>query len=268
MISRIYHFFGLLICTTGLGLILFLATSRFYSPPQAKPSQTYSAASPLVDQENPLRSFVELSGIDFTRQLATKPEVLKIDAPPFSVPQPDPNESNDLTPLNSTSISKNISPAKPIENRNEITRLVIPDLRLDAPIKFIPLKENSWELDDLGLSVAWLGNTTDDHTIRNLVLAGHVTVRDGSHGPFRYLSRLTPGAHLFVYSERYIYTYQVRELYLVYPQDAYITDNTTESQLTLITCATWNEKTKTYLRRQVVIADLLKVAPYPKNIVN
>jgi LPXTG-site transpeptidase (sortase) family protein len=145
---------------------------------------------------------------------------------------------------------------------------VIPDLRLDAQVNYVPFQGNTWELDDLGQSVAWLGNTTDDLTVRNLVLAGHITVRDGSHGPFRYLSRLSPGARLTVYSERYIYTYQVRELYLVYPQDAQITENTTESQLTLLTCATWNEKTKTYLRRQIVVADLVKVESYPKSIVN
>jgi LPXTG-site transpeptidase (sortase) family protein len=109
---------------------------------------------------------------------------------------------------------------------------------------------------------------TGDETVRNLVLAGHVTVRDGSHGPFRYVSRLAPGARLIVYTERYIQTYQVRELSLVDPEDAYVTEDTTQSQLTLLTCATWNEKTKTYLRRQVIIADLIKVEPYLKGIVN
>jgi LPXTG-site transpeptidase (sortase) family protein len=99
-------------------------------------------------------------------------------------------------------------------------------------------------------------------TAKNLVLAGHITVWDGTHGPFRYLSRLEPGAKIMVYTNQYIYTYQVREILIVKPEDAYLTKDTSNSQLTLLTCATWNEKTKSYLRRQVVFADLLEVEPY------
>ena len=253
---------GFVVCVTGLSALLFLATSRFYT---LSTSNSVKAAQEPQVQNHPNQAISpseEVSGNKPTQQPLTRREFPELDVPLFSIPSPEPNPVTDINYSTSTSKSRRNPLASPTETGNTVIRLVIPDLRLDAQVRFIPFEGNTWNLNDLGQSVAWLGNMTGRETTSNLVLAGHVTVQDGTHGPFRYLSRLTPGAKLTVYTDQYIYTYRVRELSIVKPEDAHLTGDTPHSQLTLLTCATWNEKTKSYLRRQVVMADLLKVEPY------
>lgn len=267
--ARFFRITGLFICVSGLGLVLLLATSRFYSPPEAYPVQAAAEIEIPSDHEIKFSNWREITGSQIDQQPVIIPTVTQPEALLFSVPEID----QDPTEETAASVNSTINNEKKLstssrEQSNAITRLVIPELRLDAPVEYVPFTVFTWELDDLGQSVAWLGNMKGDGIARNLVLAGHATVFDGSHGPFRYLSRLTPGAELIVYTERYVYSYRVRELSLVEPEDAHITENTAESQLTLVTCATWNEKTKSYLRRLVVIADLLKVEPIPQEIMD
>ena len=80
-----------------------------------------------------------------------------------------------------------------------------------------------------------------------------------SHGPFRYLWKLNPGEEIILYDGYLIYTYVVREQLLVYPEQSSVLNDTSQPQLTLITCTTWDEETLSYLRRLVVFADLEKV---------
>jgi LPXTG-site transpeptidase (sortase) family protein len=142
---------------------------------------------------------------------------------------------------------------------NEFERLVIPTLKVDAQLISKPYSELSWDITDLGHSIALLGDIPQQETLNNTVLAGHVTVRNGSNGPFRYLSKLNPGDKLYLYTERFIHTFIVREQVLVYPDETSVIQDTPHPQLTLITCTTWDEKTLSYLRRRVVFADLEKV---------
>jgi LPXTG-site transpeptidase (sortase) family protein len=267
--ARFLRVTGLFICVSGLGLVLLLATSRFYSPPAAYPVQAAVEIEIPSDHEIEFSGWRELTGSQIDQQSAITPSVTQAGALLFSVPEIDQNPIEETSAsVNSTLNNEKTLSTSSQEQSNAITRLVIPELRLDAPVEYVPFTVFTWELDDLGQSIAWLGSMKGDGIARNLVLAGHATVFDGSHGPFRYLSRLTPGAELIVYSERYVYFYRVRELSLVEPEDADITENTADSQLTLVTCATWNEKTKSYLRRLVVIADLLKVEPIPQEIMD
>ena len=264
--ARYLRTVGFVVCVTGLSVLLFLATSRFYTLPTASSVQAAQEYESHSHPDQAMSPLGEDSGTEPMRQSVIRQEVPKLDVPLFSVPPLHPSPANEIATSGSTPNRRRTFPDLPNETGNSIIRLVIPDLRLDAPVRYIPFVGNTWNVNDLGQSVAWLGNMNGNDTVRNIVLAGHVTVFDGSHGPFRYLSRLTPGAQLTVFSERYIYLYRVRELSVVEPEDAYITENTEDSQLTLVTCATWNEETKTYLRRRVVIADLLKVEPYQQGM--
>lgn len=256
------------ICVTGLGVILILATGRFYSQPGARLVQAAPEYEGSASPESGIPPSAQAFEKKTARQSNIEPAFTQSEAPPLSVPPPGNSLAGGIDLPDSLSTSGRDTSTQVLKQTNAITRLVIPDLQLDAQVKYVPFQGNTWNVNDLGQSVGWLGNMTGDETVRNLVLAGHVTVRDGSHGPFRYISRLAPGSRLTVYTERYIQTYQVRELSLVDPEDAYVTEDTPHSQLTLLTCATWNEKTKSYLRRQVIIADLIKVEPYLKGIVN
>lgn len=258
--ARFLRAIGFIACVTGLSVLLFLATNRFYTQSGANP--VLAAQKSEIDNhlDRPILSSEENSETKSTRPIVSRQEVSTPEVPFFSVPQTNPVPKEIVSSRKSPD-NKKTSSTSPAEPVNAVIRLVIPELRLDAKVQYIPFEGNTWDLNDLGQSVAWLGKMSGKETIRNLVLAGHITVGNGTHGPFRYLSRLDPGAKITVYTNHYILTYQVRELLIVKPEDAHLTADTSESQLTLLTCATWNEKTRSYLRRQVVFADLLEVEP-------
>jgi LPXTG-site transpeptidase (sortase) family protein len=138
-------------------------------------------------------------------------------------------------------------------------RIIIPSIKVNAKIVTKPYTELTWDLTSLGHDVAALDDVPTQTTGNNLVFAGHVTVRNGSHGPFRYLFRLLPGDIVILEDEEYTYTYSVRDQILVYPEESSVLNDTPNLQLTLITCTTYDEETSTYLRRRIILADLEKV---------
>lgn len=138
-------------------------------------------------------------------------------------------------------------------------QVVIPTLKINTPLVSMPYSDVSWDLSTLGQDIAQLANIPNQTSLNNIVLAGHVTVRDGSNGPFRYLWRLNPGDQIILKDKDNIYTYAVREQVLVYPDDTSVLADSPDPQLTLITCTTWDEATLSYLRRRVIIADLERV---------
>ena len=141
----------------------------------------------------------------------------------------------------------------------EFERIIIPSLKVNTNIVYKPYSELTWDISNLGHDVAALEDIPNQTSDNNLVFAGHVTVRNGSHGPFRYLFRLTRGDRVILQDANYIYTYIVREQILVYPEDSSVLNDTPDQQLTLITCTTWDEETLSYLRRRVTFADLEKI---------
>ncbi len=148
---------------------------------------------------------------------------------------------------------------EPSQTSQEFERIVIPSLKVTAPIISKSYSELTWDISNLGQDVAVLEDIPNQTSENNIVFAGHVTVRNGSHGPFRYLWKLKPGEEIILYDGYMIYTYVVREQLLVYPEESSVLNDTSQPQLTLITCTTWDEETLSYLRRLVVFADLEKV---------
>lgn len=141
----------------------------------------------------------------------------------------------------------------------EFTRLVIPSLKVNANLITKSYSQLSWDLTDLEQDVAILEDIPGQQPENNILLAGHITVYNGSNGPFRYLWKLEPGQLVMLHDDQFIYTYKVREQVLVYPEDVTVLEDAPEPQLTLITCTTWDEETLSYLRRRVIFADLAQV---------
>lgn len=150
-----------------------------------------------------------------------------------------------------------------IQTEKSFDRVVIPSLKINTAVVSKPYSELSWDLTTLGQDVALLGNIPNQTSANNVVMAGHVTVRDGSNGPFRYLWKLVPGDQILLEEGNLTYTYTVREQVLVYPDESSVLEDTQDPQLTLITCTTWDEETKSYLRRRVIIAELESVENKP-----
>lgn len=143
----------------------------------------------------------------------------------------------------------------------QIQRLKIPALRVDVRVVEVPFDQVSWDLQDIQQEVAQLGSLPGKTSPHNLVVAGHVTLRNGSHGPFRYLHWLKAGDLLLAETGQTIQTYRVREQIVVKPEDLSVMENTSQQQLTLITCTDWSEELELFQRRRVVLADLVSIEP-------
>ncbi|MCJ7537520.1 MAG: sortase [Anaerolineales bacterium] len=170
--------------------------------------------------------------------------------------QPDPPGAREIAESNASAVKPRQKLKISIQSLITFDQIVIPTLKINASVVAKPYSELSWDLTTLGQDVALLGNIPNQTSVNNLILAGHVTVRNGSNGPFRYLSKLNPGDQVILQDDNFIYTYIVREQVLVYPDETSILEDSQTPQITLITCTTWNEETLSYLRRRVIVADL------------
>lgn len=196
------------------------------------------------------------------KEIEKAPEPGLVEEAPTPTEEPEPTDAPYQPVVGSSRSSGFNSPQEytpPVQSKKIFDRLVIPSLKLNVAVVSKPYKDLSWDLTTLGQDIAQLDDIPNQTTDNNIVLAGHVTVYDGSHGPFRYLWRLNPGDTILLKDESYIYTYTVREQLLVYPDEAAIIADSAKPQLTLITCTTWNEESLSYLRRRVIIADLENV---------
>jgi len=142
-----------------------------------------------------------------------------------------------------------------------VKRLVIPALGVDARVRFIPFDGNTWRVDTLESEIAWLGETGWPGLGGNIGLAGHVSLNDGSDGPFRNLSRLKSGDLVKVYTTQNVYTFRVSRQDKVSGGDISVVSQSEGSRLTLITCADWDKTLQTYLSRVVVSSELVDVQP-------
>lgn len=140
-----------------------------------------------------------------------------------------------------------------------IQTISIPALGVTSPVEHRPLVDGVWDIRGIRDKVAWLGSTSAPGEGGNTVLAAHVNVLNLGPGPFHDLDRLQPGDRIYLYTEKNVYLYQVREGLVVKEEDVEITGPSATPQLTLVTCSDWDSKTETYLSRRVVIADLVDV---------
>lgn len=142
-----------------------------------------------------------------------------------------------------------------------VTRIVIPAMGLDTVVKYVPFDSSTWLIGGLKQEVAWMGDTSWPGLGSNTGLAGHVDLANGDSGPFWNLADLKAGDAVTVFTERNQYTYLVRESRIVADSDLSVIAPTEKPQLTLITCAGWDNTLRLYLLRLVVFADLADIKP-------
>ena len=152
-------------------------------------------------------------------------------------------------------------PGEPSPDTSSIVRIVIPALLLDTEVKYVPYDGYTWLINGLRQEIAWMGNTSWPGLGSNTGLAGHVTVAGMGDGPFRHLDELPMGEVIILYTEQNIYTYQVRSSKVTDDGDMSVIDSTDNPQISLITCIDWDDDTKTYINRLVVVADLIRTEP-------
>jgi len=132
------------------------------------------------------------------------------------------------------------------------TRLLIPAIGLDTPIKEVFIVDGAWEVADY--AAGYLHNTALPGEKGNAVLAGHAGMRGAV---FRDLGALGPGADIYADAAGWRYHYRVRETHSVLPTQIDVLTPTDTPVLTLLTCTNWDTQ------RLVVVADLVDSKPIP-----
>jgi LPXTG-site transpeptidase (sortase) family protein len=164
-------------------------------------------------------------------------------------------------PIPTAVITGTPQPGEVGPDTSAVTRIVIPALLLDTQVKYVPYDGVSWMITGLRQEVAWMGNTSRPGLGGNTGLAGHVTVAGMGDGPFRHLDQLPVGELVLLYTQKNIYTYQVRESKVTDDGDMSVILPSDNPQISLITCTDWDQESRTYLSRLVVIADLIRTEP-------
>jgi len=173
------------------------------------------------------------------------------------------NLEADVPALSAAEIEEQLGFALPENSVNSITghglatRLVIPKLKLDAPIMLAPIKNQTWDVSQLGQAVGHLEGTARPGSGSNVVLAAHVTLDSGEYGPFAGLGKLSAGDSVYVYDGGQQYEYVIDGRETVDITAVEVTYPTETGQLTLITCNNWNSEEGRYVERLIMKGHLL-----------
>lgn len=143
--------------------------------------------------------------------------------------------------------------AAPIPTAPQPTRLLIPAIGLDTPVKEVFVVDGVWEVADY--AAGYLHGTGLPGDKGNAVLAGHAGLRGAV---FRDLGALAAGNDIFVDAAGWRFHYRIRETKNVMPTQIEVLDSTPTATLTLMTCTNWDTQ------RLVVVADLLDSKPSPR----
>jgi LPXTG-site transpeptidase (sortase) family protein len=136
--------------------------------------------------------------------------------------------------------------------------LEIPKLDIKMPIVGVPMVNNNWDVSWLGSSAGWLNETAYPTTSGNSVITGHVYLPNGQPGPFVELKKMGWNDKLVIHVGDKQYVYRVRKVMQVKPDDLSPLKTESSSWITLVTCQGYDEKTDSYLYRQVVKAELVE----------
>jgi LPXTG-site transpeptidase (sortase) family protein len=135
-------------------------------------------------------------------------------------------------------------------------QLIIPSLAVNTPIIQVYLRNASWDVSTLGTYAGHLQGTTWLSGVKsNIVLSGHVEMRDGRQGVFAGLDKIEIGALIILQQGNDNRRYLVTEITSVPPNDLDPVRPTDSERLTLITCDSYDFFSDTYLNRTVIIAE-------------
>jgi LPXTG-site transpeptidase (sortase) family protein len=152
------------------------------------------------------------------------------------------------------------TPGGAVPAAQPIGRLVMAKLKVDVPIVEVSVVGGQWDVSRLFTWAGYLVGTGRLGEPGNAALAGHILLKDGREGAFRWLERLQPGDEVQVYADGRRYTYQVISSRVVPPTEVSVLAPTSDAVLTLITCTNWSILRGEYTDRFVVQARLVGAA--------
>lgn len=153
-------------------------------------------------------------------------------------------------------------PAQPGEKEYrqlDALALEIPRLNVKLPIVGVPTSAQGWDLTWLSNQAGWLEGTAYPTLAGNTGITAHTYLADGTPGPFVNLGSLYWGDKVYIYANGNKYTYEVREVRLLWPEDVSVLRHEEYDWITLITCREYNEKKDDYTYRVAVRAVLVNV---------
>ncbi|MFC2055165.1 sortase [Chloroflexota bacterium] len=153
-----------------------------------------------------------------------------------------------------------------LPDTSPITHIEIPALDLDTIVKYVPFDGFTWLIKGLRSEVVWMGNTSWPGLGGNTGVSAHVTLGDGTDGPFKYLEELKDGEIVKLYTEQNVYTYKVHDREVVSESDSSVLEPAEGARLTLITCTDWHMGLGKYQKRLIVYSDLVEVQPLENQI--
>ena len=140
--------------------------------------------------------------------------------------------------------------------------LYIPALEITGRVVHLTLDGGSWSVQGLGNNIGHLIGTSwfDDEVRGNIVLVGHVELRDGKQGIFSGLNRVPIGETIIVRNGNQSRRYRIEASYKTEPDDLAPLYPSSNEIITLITCDDYDFFSNTYLSRHIVVASLIPYA--------
>lgn len=137
------------------------------------------------------------------------------------------------------------------------TVLVIPSAAVNAPVIDVYLSQGTWDVSLLGTNVGHLQGTARPGEVGNVVLSGHVELRDGTKGAFGFLNQISVGDRVILREGDRQTQYVIIEIYNTTPDDLRPVYPTITPRLTLITCDNYDFFSNSYLERTIIVAEPL-----------
>jgi len=134
----------------------------------------------------------------------------------------------------------------------------IPALQVNTSITGVPVSDTGWNLNWLWNQVGYLEGTAFPTYSGNTALTGHAYLPDGTPGPFAKLENLKWGDQIYIHAWGEKYTYEVRSVQRVLPDDLSVIAHKDQPWVTLITCQSFDETTRQYRWRIAVQAVLIQ----------
>jgi sortase A len=142
--------------------------------------------------------------------------------------------------------------APPAETALQPSRLQIPALGLDTPVREVFVVDGEWEVAEY--AAGYMHGTALPGEPGTTALAGHAGLRGAV---FRDLPALRSGDDIWLDAGGWRYRYRVSESFSVWPTDTSVLAPTPSPSIVLITCTNWDTQ------RLVVRADLIESKPEP-----
>ena len=146
---------------------------------------------------------------------------------------------------------------KPYASQGDLS-LFIPRLALSLPVVGIPRDGSSWDISWLSRQAGYLEGTAFPSFAGNSVLTSHVYLADGTPGPFLHLASLIYGDKVQIHAYGSTFTYEVRSVRSVSPDDTSVLGHRDAPWITLLTCQDFDPASHAYLRRVAVSAVLVQ----------